>query len=326
MIALVLSLVLSQPAAPPAAAVKAEMKVEPEGFKSHVDPERVQLGEPFIYELVVTHPKNVRYELRTGPDLGAFEVLDQKRSRVDGRDTATTTFKLQMSAFELGKLNTPDFTFDVIGEEGAGHWVAPGREVEIVSALPKDADEKGANLFDIRPPEDVPVRTWRLLYALGALLLTAAAAYGIYRLIKRARTAPAIPAAPPKPAHVRATAALDALRAADLPAQGLYKEFYFRLSLILRSYLGEIYAFEASESTTYELLESLRRLHTPGLPFERFSGFCSEADMVKFAKASVGPDACKAAIEFGYHVIGATHAPQPLPLAPSGNATQPHVP
>ncbi len=303
----------------------AELSPEPSGFQSRLTPDKVQLGEPFTYELVVTHPKGLRYELRSPADLGAFEVLEQQRSRIDAGQSATTTFKVQLASFELGKQRLPDLTFEVIGEEGAGHWVAPGRELEVVSALPEDADQKGVDLIDIHPPEDVPIRSWTVLYVLGGLLLAAAAGYLLFRLLKAPRATPAIPVKPLEPAHVRARRALDQLRALNLPAQGQYKELYFRLSQILRAYLGEVYAFDASESTTHELLEALRRLHTPGLPFERLAGFCSEADMVKFAKATVDPDACKAAIEFGYQLVEATASLIPPPVSPPADA-RPHLP
>ncbi|MHB8872620.1 MAG: hypothetical protein ACYC8T_02940 [Myxococcaceae bacterium] len=293
------------------------------GFQSRVEPGRVQLGEPFVYELVLTHDKGQRAELRTPGDLGAFEVLDQKRSRHDGKEAATTTFKLQLSLFELGKKKLPDLTFDLVDAEGrASQFVAPGIDVETLSALPKDADEKGEGLYDIRANEDVPVRTWRLLYGLAALAAAVALGYALYRYLKRPRLAPVVPPEPSKPLHVRTLAALDELRALNLPGQGLVRDFHFRLSEILRGYLGERYGFEALESTSYELLDALRRLHTPGLPAEELSRFTVESDLVKFAKAVTGPDECKASLEFGYRLVHlTTAAPQPLP----GNA-RPQLP
>ena len=62
---------------------------------------------------------------------------------------------------------------------------------------------------------------------------------------------------PPKPAHQRALMSLDALSEAQLPAQGRWREYYFRLSEILRKYLGERFDFDALECTTEELSECL---------------------------------------------------------------------
>jgi hypothetical protein len=164
----------------------------------------------------------------------------------------------------------------------------------------------------------VPVRTWRLLYALAGLAGALALGYLLYRYAKRPRAVKGAPIEAPKPLHTRTLAALDALRTEGLPAQGRVKEFHFRLSEILRGYLGERYGFEALESTSWELLNSLRGLHTPGLPAEEFARFTFESDLVKFAKGAAGPDECKVALEFGYRLVHATTvAPQPLP----GNAS-----
>lgn len=280
----------------------------PLSVKRHVEPKSVLLGEPFEYRLVITHPKDQRYELITPSALGPFELLEHQRRRVDGEGDATTTFVVRLSLFELGKQKLPDLSFDVATETGRFQWVAEGLEVEGRSSLPPDAEEKGADLYDIRPPEVVPVRSWTLLYVLGGLLLGGLLAYGIYRFVKRPRPAPALPAKPPEPLHVRTLAALDELASEGLPEQGRYKEFYFRLSEIVRGYLGERYRFEALESTSGELLDKLRALHTPGLPMEDLAAFCHEADLVKFAKATVGQNECKSALELGYRIVHLTTA------------------
>ena len=100
--------------------------------------------------------------------------------------------------------------------------------------------------------------------------------------------------------------ALDALRTEDLPGKGRVREYYFRLSEIVRGYLGERYGFDALESTSPELLESLRRLHTPGLPMKELQEFVNESDFVRYAKASADPNACKNAIELAYTILQAT--------------------
>ncbi|MFZ5467824.1 MAG: BatD family protein [Myxococcota bacterium] len=284
---------------------------QPLSVQRRVTPEQVKLGEPFVYELVLTHPKGLRYELRAPPPLEAFEVLEQTRQRVDGADSATTTFRVRLSQFELGKVRLPELTFDVFGDEGSATWVASGVEVEAVPTLPPDAEEKGAGLHDIRPNEEVPVRTFRLLYALAGLLVAAALTYLLLRHLRRPRAAQR-PAVPPQPLDVRTVAALDALRAENLPAQGRVREFHFRLSEIVRGYLGERYAFEALECTSGELLDALARLHTPGLSMDELAAFAHGSDLVKFAKASATVEECKVALEFGYRLVQATMAPTQL--------------
>jgi hypothetical protein len=284
----------------------AEPPLPPLAVHTRATPDKAKLGEPFTVEVVLTHTKDQRYDLKPVTDDSAFDVGETERSRVDGKDSATTTFTLHVSGFELGKKKTPQLSFEVATPDAVGTFSTPGVDVEIVGTLPKDAEKTGAGLFDIRNPEDVPVRTWRLLYGLGALALAGLAAYLLRRYLKRERPADLEPAKPKEALEVRVRQALDKLRAEDLPQKGRVREFYFRLSEIVRSYLGERYGFDALESTTPELIESLRRLHTPGLQMNELQNFANESDFVRYAKATPGPDTCKGAIELAYSIVQST--------------------
>jgi hypothetical protein len=280
---------------------------QPLSFKSSVQPKQVKLGEPFIYELTITHPPAQRYELQATQELGPLELLEQNRNRIDGKDAAVTTFRLKLALFELGSRKLPDLGFEVVEPERTQRFVAPGEGVEAVSTLAKDADAKGAALYDIKPPEEVPVPSYRLLWiALGALAAVALA-YGAYRWLRnlRARQS-AASSAPAGPLDLRTLAALDQLRVERLPDCGRSREFYFRLSDILRAYLGERYAFEAMECTGSELLEALARTPSDALPREELAGFVAESDLVKFAKAQAAPEQCEEALEFGYRLVRKT--------------------
>jgi hypothetical protein len=269
-------------------------------------PDKAQLGEPFEYEIVITHEKGQLYELRSPGELPDFELIDQTRSRQDGNQSATTTFKLKISGFTLGKKELPRLTFDIDEPDRRGSVQVEGPEVEILGTLPPDAEQKGAQLYGLKPLEEVPVRSWRLLYALAGLCAAGALAYGLYRLWKRPRAPEAALVAPPKALHERAMEALEALRAEDLPGKGRVREYYFRLSEILRGYLGELYHFEALESTSSELIEALGHLTAPGLPLKDFISFIHESDLAKFARAPLGPEDCRRALELGYRLVNDT--------------------
>src|SRR5262249_42998040 len=134
---------------------------EPIQAKSRVFPERVRLGEPFLYEIELVHRPDQRFDLRLPPELGPFEMLEHSRNRVDGAKESTTAFRIKLALFDLGKQKIPDFTFDEVEPNASGQYLVPGAEVEGISSLPKNAEEKGAELYDIKPPEDVPIRTYQ---------------------------------------------------------------------------------------------------------------------------------------------------------------------
>jgi hypothetical protein len=308
-------------AAPQPPGAPANDTVQPQNVSARVEPRQVRIGDPFLYEVVITHPKEHRYELVLPKETGDFEVLDQTRQRKDGPDSATTTIGVRMSAFSLGLVQVPALTFDVATPDGPKKFSLPGREVEVTSTLPPDADGQGAGLFDYQPPQEVPIRSWRLVLAVLGTLAAGLLAWALYRWWKNRPKHVVV--VPQQPLDVRTRKALDALKAEDLPARGHAKDFYFRLSEIVRGYLGERYGFEALECTSSELMASLRRLPTPGLPEDALMRFVSESDMVKYARADASPESCRDALAFGYALIDKTYVPPP-PQAPA-NAAAPHV-
>lgn len=300
-------------------------KVEPWDVNGRVIPRQVRIGDAFVYELTFTHAKDQRFELVAPKELEKFEVLEQNRQRQDGANGSVTTFRLKMSAFELGVLTLPQLQFELTAPGVSQTVAVPGMEMEVIPTLPKDADQKGASLFDYQPPTEVPIRSWRLLYALAGVLAAGLLAWGLVKWLRRPRPE-RVAVKPLPPLDVRTRQALSALNAEELPAKGRVKEFYFRLSEILRAYLGERYGFEALECTSSELIASLRKLRTPGLPEEQLMRFVSESDLVKYAKAEATPEACAQWLHFGYELVEKTYVPPaPVTAQPPPHAPGPRV-
>ncbi|MBL8910665.1 MAG: hypothetical protein JNM17_08195 [Archangium sp.] len=327
-------------AASPDAGDSADAGVAPP-FQLHARamPDKVKIGEPFVLEVALTHDPLQRYELKTPGDLGDFDYLGQERKRADaasppngvasgGFAQSTTTISIKLSAFQLGELQTPEgLQLEVTAPEGIVTLPVPRVKVEVVSTLPPDADKKGENLYDVKSPEELAIRSWRLLYVLAAILLGIAIAYGIWKYATRPK--PVVPAyvPPPEPLHVRATKALDALAAENLPMKGEFKPYYFRLSEIVRGYLGELYGFEALESTTPELLVALHNRTTPGLPLKEVVQFAEASDFVRYAKQQPTIEDCKLHLELGYRIIHSTQAAQmPSGVVPAPKPSAPKPP
>jgi hypothetical protein len=92
------------------------------------------------------------------------------------------------------------------------------------------------------------------------------------------------------PAHEIAYKALEDLKGSGLVKQGLVKEYFFRLSFIVRQYLENRFDLRAPEMTTEEFLASMKgsdKLNE--LIKNMLKDFLERSDMVKFAK--YGPTA-----------------------------------
>jgi len=304
------------PAASGADAGVVERTVEPQGLDRQVIPEVVRLGDPFVYRITLRHPPGQRWELRTPRNLGGFELLEQSWTRQDAKDQSSTTYLLKMSLFELGNHVLPTLVFDVVEPGGGGVARIDGPDIEAKSSLPKDADQLGAKLADIKPNEDVPIRSWRLLWWIaGAVALAALAWYARRAWLRRPRRLP--PPAPPLPLEERIRQALDGLEAEGLPAKGLQREFHFRLNGLVRSYLGERFGFDALECTSGELVREVERRALPGVDQASLHGFVDQCDVARYARGEVPVPACAAALAYARALVEATRPmPAPPPAGP----------
>jgi hypothetical protein len=312
-LAIALCLCLAAPAwaaAPqaPAADQAATFVPAPLSMSAAALPDKVRLGEAFTLTIEVRDSSEVRYELPAGFSLGKdFDVVKLVPTRIVKDAETTTRFEVQVLLFDLGDKTMGDIVLKASGPRGTGVLSIPGPKIVGVGEL-KDDDK--AELHDILPPVEVLVPRYTALWVIGISVVTTLLALLFLRwLAQRPRRVKIVTAPPRAPAWERAMAALDTLQREDLPGKSRPKEFFFRLSEILRDYLGERFGFLAPDMTTEELLASLTRLSTPGLDFRRFEAWCHEGDLVKFARAPVTAATCKQAIEDAFGFVLATRPP-----------------
>jgi hypothetical protein len=153
-------------------------------------------------------------------------------------------------------------------------------EVDVTSELGGKAPSL-ADLEPMVPPQPVP-RTIAIgwLVAAGLALLTALVAVVV--VLRRRKRRPVEPRR--QTAEEIAHAALAQLLALDLPGRGLIKEFYLRLTGIVRQYVEDTTGIRAPEQTTEEFLRDMRaRAVFPPERSVRLAEFLEAADLVKYA-------------------------------------------
>ena len=115
-----------------------------------------------------------------------------------------------------------------------------------------------------------------------------------------------MPATPPRPAHVLAHEALDALEASRLLELGEVKTYHIRVSDIMRVYVEGRFGIDAMEMTTAEMLGELRRT---GAGHEVMTGFrqlLDRCDLVKFAKLRPELTSCRDVVPAGRRLVDVT--------------------
>ncbi|GBC60095.1 hypothetical protein DENIS_1039 [Desulfonema ishimotonii] len=136
-----------------------------------------------------------------------------------------------------------------------------------------------ADIHDIRPPEPAgfdPAILWYLAGAVAALAFLAGLFYG-WKRRKRSPRMTVTPALPPETEAINGLNALSDVQAID------GKDFYFRLSAILRRYIAGRYGINAPEMTTEELLPKLDKAGPERSLLQSLKSLFHTADPVKFA-------------------------------------------
>ncbi len=97
--------------------------------------------------------------------------------------------------------------------------------------------------------------------------------------------------------HERALTELDQLLRQQLPARGLFKEFYIELTQVVRRYIERAHHIRAPQQTTPEFLASAR--NHPDFPqtvLGSLRAFLEAADLIKFARQETNATAAEEAV------------------------------
>lgn len=94
-----------------------------------------------------------------------------------------------------------------------------------------------------------------------------------------------------EPAHIIALRELDKLKAQKLWQQEQVKEYYSKLTAIIRKYLENQFTIQAMEETTHEILRDIRLRGLDGkLKMNDLEALLNLADQIKFAKGKADPE------------------------------------
>lgn len=107
-------------------------------------------------------------------------------------------------------------------------------------------------------------------------------------------------------AHIEAYRALDSLSRENLLAAGQYKQYYIRLSDVMKVYLNRRFDIETIERTTREILSDIRKIDLSRYGRRRIGEFFDECDLVKFAKFIPTGSQAREEIETAYFIVDVT--------------------
>lgn len=184
-----------------------------------------------------------------------------------------------------------------------------------VSTLPVDTSKA---FKEIKAPVEVPYSLSEFIPLIAGILILLAIIAGIIFYIRQRRKnkkpKPIVRPKPKDPPHVWAKNELKKLEDEKLWQKDEIKNYYSRLTDILRLYLEYRFGWFALESTTEKIEEDIVGYGLAPEAKENLLRILKEGDLVKFAKMIPMPDANVRVMELAYGFVEAT-VPKETPTA-----------
>jgi len=231
---------------------------------------------------------------------------------VDSSRTASGMVRFRqdilVTSFDSGHHVLPPIRFPFVAN-GIADTISTRPVFLDVFTMPIDNEQ---DIADIKPIYKLPVGwadIWPWLWRVGLLLLIVAfIGFVIYAFIRRFNNKPIFNAPKPaEPPHVTALRELDRLRSEKLWQSNRTKEYYTRLSDVVRTYIEGRFGVTAMEMTSDEILSGLRNTgFEDNNLVNRLCKLFSLSDLVKFAKAEPLPDENETSMLDGYLFVNNT--------------------
>lgn len=251
-----------------------------------VDKKEITLADRLQFVIESAAAEEYEVELPSfGEKLQEFGILDYhsepQRLLSGGKILSRKTYELEPFLSGLYKIPAMKIRFGPKGEKNRTHELeTEALEINVKSLLPAKLSE--LNIKDISAPEALPQRSYLFLYLAiaGGILLILGLTVPLYLRYRRRHQEQMKKVA----AHELAFDEIERLIGEELIAKGLYKEFYQRISDILRRYIENRFGLHAPERTTEEFLAELRGHSAITLYRPMLEEFLAHCDLVKFAE------------------------------------------
>ncbi len=257
---------------------------------SSVNRSTITIGDRISYKIDVSYSEGLKVQAPSiGANLDSFEIKDYRftspKKEHDGQ--IHETFEYIMSIFSVGDYVVPPVSITYIKKDSSkvSKIFTDRINIKVISVKPNDSGD----IKDIKSVVEIKGGISAWLYYLLAIILVIAV-FVAWRVFKSKHKEENV--VPSKPPYEKAIEAIEKLASENLIEKGYSKAFNFRISEIIRIYLGERYTFNAIDLTTTELLEELHRADIKDDVIENVKSFCNVTDMVKFAdyKSSLSED------------------------------------
>jgi len=249
-----------------------------------IDSTKKKIGAEFKLTLKASVNKTDKVVFPKAKNFGALEVIESyKIDTIKSNDKYELIKKYGLTQFDSGKYTIPRIEILINGKPS----FSDSLKVEVADVKVDTLKQKMYEIKDVIPVESSS-DWWK--YLLGILLLVGLGFLGYWIFKKYYKKPEKIEEIVYKTPIEKATSLLQQLERKELIQRGEIKSYYSELTDIARTYIEEEIHIPAMESTTSELIVSLRnvakskKLKLSKEILENLEKVLQQADLVKFAK------------------------------------------
>jgi hypothetical protein len=250
---------------------------------SSVDTTRNKIGAKFLLTLKTTVGKNDKVKFPETKNFGALEIIESyKIDTVKKNESLELIKKYGLTQFDSGRYSIPKIRVVINGKPVFTDSIA----LEVTNVKVDTLKQK---MYDIKTVQSVETsNNWWIYLLLFVVFVWLS--FGIFWFLKNRKK-------PQKEEEIvytspieKATSLLQSLEKKELWQKGEVKIYYSELTDIVRNYIEEEIQIPAMESTTSELVLSLKnvakqkKLKLSQETLSNLEKVLKQADLVKFAK------------------------------------------
>ncbi|MEI8226616.1 MAG: hypothetical protein WCG82_11910 [Bacteroidota bacterium] len=285
---------------------------------SSFDTSGIYIGDQLNFTITVDKPSGLNLRLPFFKDtlcknieIVSGPVIDSSASQ-GGR--IKIIGKYLVTSFDSGLYQIPPVFAEMKNENSLKRFYSDYARLEVMRVKIAPADTT-AKIYDIIKPYGAPVTLgeilpWFLLAAILGILIWATIKF--IPKLKKSKTGVEI-VIDPDPAHVIAFRELEKLREEQLWQKGEIKNYYTRLTEILRQYLENRFRVYSLELTTAETLAALVKTgFKKDGTYNQLKTILTGADLVKFAKYNPEPSENESHFQNSWDFVHVTKENEPL--------------
>ena len=275
------------------------------------DSSRIYIGDQIFYTVTIDQPAGLNLTIKPLRDslCRNIEILTGPAYDSSFTDSRLRIMnKYLIPSFDSGLYNVPPVYAEINTASGIKRFYSDYSVLEVmrVKITPPDTTAK---IFDIVKPYRAPLTIGEILPWVLLAGAVAALIWGLIILVRKLKKVHKEPdiVINPDPAHIIAFRELEKLKEEQLWQKGEVKQYYSRLTEIIRQYLENRYGVFSLEMTTSETLDALYK--SGFMKDELYSllkTILNGSDLVKFAKYKPEPSENELHFENSWRFVEST--------------------